>query len=54
MKNRFAQTQAAKVHTLYAAARDIVASWTTKRRDWDSAFNAWKRRAAMSIFSLEG
>jgi hypothetical protein len=38
---------------LYAAARELVASWITKRRDSASAFNASKRRTAIPILSLK-
>lgn len=41
-----------KCKTLYATARELVASWIMKRRDWASTFNASKRRTAMSILSL--
>ena len=45
--------QSESMHTLYAAAREMVASWITKRRDSASVFNASKRQTAISILSLK-
>lgn len=40
------------IATLYAAARETVASWIVERRDGASNFNASKSRAAISTLSL--
>lgn len=44
--------EAKEYYTLYATARELVASWTVRRRNWVSDLRASKSRIAISILFL--